>query len=282
MASPCGDAAAAAELTSLRISEGAGIPPLPGRYRPFCRSLSDFLTNALCQPSTEGFWVCSRRRSVGGNAAEGEEEGDKNKKARKGKAGTQRIAGWGLREFSKIVSKKVETKGRTTYSEVADEICGELKLTLIGQEFDEKNIRRRVYDAFNVLIALRVITKDEKEIKWMGLSNFQYEKIKLEETRKELMIRIKNKKKLLQEIERQFDDLQNIKFRNQFLQRPAESVNGICLPFLLVKASRKARVEIEISENSKFAGLDFNCVPFTLHDDVSILEAIRCNSVKKS
>lgn len=102
MASPCGDAAAAAELTSLRISEGAGIPPLPGRYRPFRRSLSDFLTNALCQPSTEGFWVCSRRRSVGGNAAEGEEEGDKNKKARKGKAGTQRIAGWGLREFSKI------------------------------------------------------------------------------------------------------------------------------------------------------------------------------------
>ena len=32
-----------------------------------------------------------------------------------------------------------------------------------------------------------------------------------------------------------FDDLQNIKFRNQVLQRPAESANGICLPFLLVK-----------------------------------------------
>jgi hypothetical protein len=49
-----------------------------------------------------GFWVCSRRGSVGGNAGEGEEEGDTNKKARKEKAGTQRIAGWGLREFSKI------------------------------------------------------------------------------------------------------------------------------------------------------------------------------------
>ncbi|XP_002458315.2 transcription factor-like protein DPB [Sorghum bicolor] len=255
MAPPCGDAAAAAELTSTRISEGAGLPPLP-----------------------------PGRGSVGGNAGEGEEEGDTNKKARKEKAGTQRIAGWGLREFSKIVSKKVESKGRTTYNEVADEICGELKLTLIGQEFDEKNIRRRVYDAFNVLIALRVITKDQKEIKWMGLSNFQYEYIKLEETRKELMIRVKNKKKLLQEIERQFDDLQNIKFRNQLLQRPAESANGICLPFLLVKASRKARVEIEISENSKFAGFDFNCTPFTLHDDVSILEAIRCNnnSIKRA
>lgn len=35
-----------------------------------------------------------------------------------------------------------------------------------------------MYDAFNVLIALRVIAKDKKEIKWMGLSNFRYEKIK--------------------------------------------------------------------------------------------------------
>jgi hypothetical protein len=46
---------------------------------------------------------------------------------------------------------------------------------------DEKNIRRRVYDAFNVLIALRVFVKDKKEIKWMGLSNFRYEKIKMVE-----------------------------------------------------------------------------------------------------
>ena len=33
-----------------------------------------------------------------------------------------------------------------------------------------------MYDAFNVLIALRVVAKDNKEIKWMGLSNFRYEK----------------------------------------------------------------------------------------------------------
>ncbi|KAG2590780.1 hypothetical protein PVAP13_5NG413600 [Panicum virgatum] len=235
MAPPCGDAAAAPELTSLRIPDGAGLPPLP-----------------------------RRGGGGGGNAAEREEEGDKS--ARKEKAGAQRIAGWGLREYSKIVSKKVETKGRTTYN-----------------EFDEKNIKRRVNDAFNVLIALRVIAKDKKEIKWVGLSNFRYEKIKkLEEAHKELMTRIKNKKKLLQEIEKQFDDLQNIKFRNQVLQRPAESANGICLPFLLVKASRKARVEIEISEDSKFAGFDFNCAPFTLHDDVSILDGIRRNSIRRA
>uniref|UniRef100_A0A0A9DLB1 DPb n=1 Tax=Arundo donax TaxID=35708 RepID=A0A0A9DLB1_ARUDO len=116
----------------------------------------------------------------------------------------------------------------------------------------------------------------------MGLFNFRYEMIKkLEEAHKELMARIKNKKKLLLEIEKQFDDLQNIKFRNQVLQRPAESANGICLPFLLVKASRKARVEIEISEDSTLACFDFNCTPFTLHDDVSILDGIRRNTIRR-
>lgn len=48
---------------------------------------------------------------------------------------------------------------------------------MLSLQFDEKNIRRRVYDAFNVLIAIRVIAKDKKEIKWMGLTNYRYEKI---------------------------------------------------------------------------------------------------------
>ena len=35
-----------------------------------------------------------------------------------------------------------------------------------------------MYDVFSMLIALRVIAKDKKEIKWVGLSNFRYEKMK--------------------------------------------------------------------------------------------------------
>lgn len=37
------------------------------------------------------------------------------------------------------------------------------------QQYDEKNIRRRVYDALNVLMAMDIISKDKKEIKWKGL-----------------------------------------------------------------------------------------------------------------
>jgi hypothetical protein len=34
---------------------------------------------------------------------------------------------------------------------------------------DEKNIRRRVYDALNVLMAMGIITKNKKTITWVGL-----------------------------------------------------------------------------------------------------------------
>jgi len=39
----------------------------------------------------------------------------------------------------------------------------------MGQQFDQKNIRRRVYDALNVLMAMNIISKEKKEIRWIGL-----------------------------------------------------------------------------------------------------------------
>lgn len=39
----------------------------------------------------------------------------------------------------------------------------------VQQQYDEKNIRRRVYDALNVLMAMDIISKDKKEIQWRGL-----------------------------------------------------------------------------------------------------------------
>jgi hypothetical protein len=36
-------------------------------------------------------------------------------------------------------------------------------------EYNEKNIRRRVYDALNVFMALDIIARDKKEIRWKGL-----------------------------------------------------------------------------------------------------------------
>lgn len=110
----------------------------------------------------------------------------------------------GLRHFSLMVCKKVEEKGTTTYNEVADELVRQIlddrsnsknadgaadtaneDSTVTSTttntpsprkephqthtKFDEKNIRRRVYDALNVLMAMNIIIKDKKAIMWRGL-----------------------------------------------------------------------------------------------------------------
>jgi hypothetical protein len=79
----------------------------------------------------------------------------------------------GLRHFSKQVCDKVELKGMTTYNEVADELAEDFAAQMSenggGQKVDQKNIRRRVYDALNVLMAMDIIAKDKKEIRWLGL-----------------------------------------------------------------------------------------------------------------
>lgn len=48
-----------------------------------------------------------------------------------------------------------------------DPVTGELQPPEC--QYDEKNIRRRVYDALNVLMAMEIISKEKKEIRWKGL-----------------------------------------------------------------------------------------------------------------
>ena len=50
---------------------------------------------------------------------------------------------------------------------MADELVEEY---VHGNE-QPKNIRRRVYDALNVLMAMGIIQKNRKQIEWVGLDN---------------------------------------------------------------------------------------------------------------
>lgn len=80
----------------------------------------------------------------------------------------------------------MEAKGRTTYNEVADELVAEMSRIEMANkngQYDEKNIRRRVYDAINVLMAMDIIQKEKKEILWKGfpkLSHNSLDKLKAE------------------------------------------------------------------------------------------------------
>ena len=56
----------------------------------------------------------------------------------------------------------------------ASHVTQDFALSELNEElkYDEKNIRRRVYDALNVLMALEIISKDKKSISWRGFPSF--------------------------------------------------------------------------------------------------------------
>ncbi|GMI79739.1 hypothetical protein like AT5G02470 [Hibiscus trionum] len=190
-----------------------------------------------------------------------------------------RMPGGGLRQFSVMVCKKLESKGSTTYAEVADEIIEDFTTAQINtagsmDEFHEKNVRRRVYDALNVLMAMDIITREKKEIKWKGLSPTQTKDFEeLKAMHAQLMTRVSRKAAYLKDLEEQIAGLENIIRLNQ--QMPKNNTapkEGFTLPFILVQTSPHATVEIEISEDMQLVHLDFNSTPFHLHDDAYVLK----------
>lgn len=113
------------------------------------------------------------------------------------------------------VCEKVKQKTITSYNEVADELvqeyCNYATTSGIGASggngssagdllldywsYDQKNVRRRVYDALNVLMAMNIISKEKKEIKWIGLPcNKKQECQELEQEKKRIneSIRLKH------------------------------------------------------------------------------------------
>ncbi|KAI3955880.1 hypothetical protein MKW98_006240 [Papaver atlanticum] len=203
-----------------------------------------------------------------------------------GGRGDNKASGRGLRQFSIKVCEKVEAKGRTTYNEVADELVAEFSTPTPDNphNFEEKNIRRRVYDALNVLMAMDIIYKDEnKEIIWRGLPGAgSGEDLKAQ--RLGLRNRIANKAAHLQELEEQFVGLQNLIQRNEQMcsGNAAAKPGGVQLPFILVQTRPHATVEVEISEDMQLIHFDFNKTPFELHDDSFVLKSMGlCDSSPK-
>jgi transcription factor Dp-1 len=99
----------------------------------------------------------------------------------------------GLRHFSVKVCEKLSTMGTTTYNDIANALMDDYRaevqgtvdvalfivllffselfqiLIFFNKAGDEKNVRRRIYDALNVLCAMDIIFKDKKTIRWKGM-----------------------------------------------------------------------------------------------------------------
>ncbi|CAH0726702.1 unnamed protein product, partial [Brenthis ino] len=182
--------------------------------------------------------------------------------------------GKGLRHFSMKVCEKVRNKGFTSYNEVADELVLEFAAGMHGSA-DSQNIRRRVYDALNVLMAMNIISKEKKEIRWLGLpTNSVQECTALEKEKQSKLEQIQKKTQQLQELILQHISFKSLIERNKEAEskgtKPSPS-SAIHLPFIVVNTSDKALIDCSISNDKTEYMFNFN-KRFQIHDDIVILK----------
>ncbi|VDM11159.1 unnamed protein product [Wuchereria bancrofti] len=195
----------------------------------------------------------------------------------------------GLRHFSTKVCEKVKEKGHTNYNEarviaVADELVSEYfdsadvqPTDTEKQQYDMKNIRRRVYDALNVLMAMNIIEKEKKEIRWVGLPTSSVQECrKLEEEKAKRQERIRHKSDQLQELIIQLVAYKTLVEKNRELERdsgrPKED-SILYLPFIIVNTAKKTFIDCAISHDKTEYLFNFD-QPFEIHDDIEVLKRL--------
>ena len=197
------------------------------------------------------------------------------------------------------VCQKVRAKGVTTYNEVAAELVEEITGVPVpkdgAKKGEQKNIRRRVYDALNVLMALDIIKRDKKVITWLGLPSndvMQTESLRTKIEARETSI--VQKQRHLEELLTQVLTLKNLVDRNarrkarkarknlegeSFFDEldteyePEDDIeeNRLYLPFIVSHTPKETVIDCEMSEQRDEFYFTFS-QPFSIHDDNEVLK----------
>jgi len=126
-----------------------------------------------------------------------------------------------------------------------------------------------------VLMAMNIISKEKKEIKWLGLPTNSLQECKnLEREKAQRMHRINVKTKQLKDL-----ILQQIAFKNLVERnRKAEEKDGppapnstVQLPFIIVNTSKKTVIDCSISNDKMEYLFNFDDT-FEIHDDIEVLK----------
>eukprot|EP00118_Oscarella_pearsei_P025865 m.308930 g.308930 ORF g.308930 m.308930 type:complete len:494 (+) comp45082_c0_seq1:300-1781(+) len=226
--------------------------------------------------ASSGVW--NRSGSVGKRKMATDAGGDDMSAVKRQRRNSTEKGNKGLRHFSMKVCEKVQQKGVTSYNEVADELVKEFADPMKAspdQSGDQKNIRRRVYDALNVLMAMNIISKEKKEIKWIGLpTNSAQECVDLEQKKRTCDDRIKQKNRQLEDLILQQVAFMNLVKRNKEREQtqglPSRNTS-IQLPFIVVNTGKKTVIDCKISNDKSEYTFDFDNA-FEIHDDIEVLK----------
>lgn len=110
-----------------------------------------------------------------------------------------------------------------------------------------------MYDALNVLMAMNIISKEKKEIRWIGLpTNSLQECVQLQKEKQKKIESIKEKTKQLQDLIMNQISFKNLTQRNKENERkhgPPLPNSFIQLPFIVVNTNKKTVIDCSISND---------------------------------
>lgn len=266
-----GEASSSGAMQDADESASLGATSPPRVHMPHCSSSGPTAPPELAATLSAAGEPASKKKRM--QRAHGGKQGDK-----------------GLRHFSMKVCEKVEQKVRTTYNEVADELVAEFAVaatemvSAVDQAYDEKNIRRRVYDALNVLMAMDIIQKEKKSILWRGLpTNTEQEGARLQMDLNSRGERMERKRQHLQDLVQQQVSFKQLISRNRDQEMSGATApaadNQIALPFIVVNTKKETVIDCEMAEDKQEIFFNFSA-PFEIHDDSETLKLMnmqRCH-----
>jgi hypothetical protein len=209
--------ATCSELGLEEIEEGWSLAPFWEKPETFSPRRSDKVSLAINElsPSTEATLHCN------------DCESDNDARSTRG-----------LRHLTSLVRDVVSTNRSTSYKEVAVKL---IKKLIIAKGHDrireEKNVRRRVYDAINVLIAAGVLEKHGKNVTLRE----DRDSVGFEETREQFedkLASVRQKQAELQELLKKYVSIKHLLQRNSL--NPAKTPR-ISFPFIIVSTNDNER-----------------------------------------
>lgn len=219
----------------------------------------------------------------------------------------------GLKLMTLTICDAIQGHGSTTYAQLAQDLALVLGIPLSASSelkndpnmaILEKNIRRRVYDCLNVLIATGIIEKTDggRYLKWIGKMNFSSDQdpntsSNVHSTNREtfsetatyhktcvneqLLSQLEQKKRAIQEkrenlelLRRQESAFQRLIDRNNKLsQRCYDQDSKIELPFILVRTPPSCEIFLETTEDQTMMKFKFTEL-FYLHGDAEVVTGL--------
>jgi hypothetical protein len=162
----------------------------------------------------------------------------------------------GLRSVSVRMCHLLRQKRTCTCSEVADQLTEESQAAAERESaaaeasasgaapVPEKNLRRRIYDALNVLASAGVVQKDGEVVHWRGLPD-HIEVSALQAEKRQLQLRIAKKKRVAEEIQEKRAAFEALLTRNRdpaFSQRN-EKRTRLSMPFVSIVTDKHTQIE---------------------------------------